>query len=335
MESLISRIVDDSAEQAKLFLGLDKESSTTIIDEILEEKDVVSKLGKLLRLLIDRLKFQEQKNRDKIKITSLYENVQKIDTSVPDSISKFLTWIPDKILSQNQQIKELKRALRKSEKKQFANEEIIGEITEKVNKSQKKLKSRIVELEEENNALRHLVAIKDVSEHKLEETEKLVSQLKSANSSLEKKIFDLHVSINNISKENEALRQKETEKKVIFNYEEVDKAALISEIESLQTRLKKTERIQTKSLKRKSHGRRHKHEYYSSSEESYCSSDSESSSSSFEEKKRRHHKKSKCCSCCKCRCHKLDINSLKNKFDALESDVDDLHYELSRNLKQK
>ena len=95
----------------------------------------------------------------------------------------------------------------------------------------------------------------------------------------------------------------------------VNKEALITEIGSLQKRLEDTEKLQDRSENRR------KYESYDSS-------------SSYEEcfftKNHKKQRKCGCCSCCKCACHKVNIESLKDRFRSLQDNVEELQHQLYR-----
>ena len=287
MEKLLSKIINESAEQAKLFIGLDELSSTSIVDEIIKDKDISSKLTKLLRLLLDRLRFQALGTpQDTSKLDKLLENLQIIDPTTPDSTEKLFQWIPSKVLQQKNLLKQMAKQIAKHEENSALVEKTMKEIGEQVSISKQKYKDKIKELQQDVSNLRqNLYSRDEENSQKLRDTENLISELKTANSNLEKKIFDLHVTINSLNKENSQLKEK-IEGKPKANFLDVDKEELIHEIEKLQKRLKKAEKLQTHHIKQhkqlikpkrttKTKQIKHSHHYHyeTSSEESDSSSE--------------------------------------------------------------
>ena len=403
MEKLLSKIINEAAEQAKLFIGLDKISSTSIADEIINEKDISTKLSKLIRLLLDRLRFQQVDNTGyDEKLDKLLENLELIDSSTPDSKDKLFQWIPSKILQQRNNLKQMSKQIAKYEEKAALAEETMQNLGQQVSISQQKYREKIKKLQNDIENLQQNIANENqVHNQKIQETDKLINQLKQANSELEKKVFDLHVSINSLTKENSQLKQSIYSKPKL----DADKEELIHQIERLQKRLKKAEKLQNMNIQgqkdyykalsgkaqtpsphikkyNSSHKMHHSHKEdestslsptlesstssfdfsdsgsesvcsalsssssYSSSKSSYSSARSYSSSKESSECERSHKKRSthnqkhhnkpqhhKCCSCCKCKCHKIDLDSLRSKYGKLESDVEDLQQVLSAGLK--
>ena len=77
--------------QVKLFLDLDPTTSQYLIDEIVDETNLNTKLPKFLHLVIDRLKFRDKPQAEYFK--ALINTLSKIDSSTP-RVKDFVKWLP-------------------------------------------------------------------------------------------------------------------------------------------------------------------------------------------------------------------------------------------------
>lgn len=92
MENTLNDIINENAEQVRLFLSLDKLSSNALVDEIKEEKKIEIKLSKLLYLLVNRLKYQFLHNNDNFLIV-INRLKETLNEEIPKNTNDFVKWV--------------------------------------------------------------------------------------------------------------------------------------------------------------------------------------------------------------------------------------------------
>ena len=111
-------LINNSAEQSRLILGLKKNDSDCIINEIINEPSILEKLSKLLFLLIERLSSYHHSNNNNFQsLNELIKNFKINLPEIPTNFEDFSNWIPNTILNYKNEINELKNENLKIEKK--------------------------------------------------------------------------------------------------------------------------------------------------------------------------------------------------------------------------
>ncbi|KAK8897831.1 hypothetical protein M9Y10_000059 [Tritrichomonas musculus] len=103
IEKIISEIVDQSIEQAALILNYDSIFNSSVISEIKNEKDLITKLSKLIHIFIEQLTSYQNKVND-IYLQKLQSSIFKIYPKAPKEIRHLLKWIPRKMAKEKQKI---------------------------------------------------------------------------------------------------------------------------------------------------------------------------------------------------------------------------------------
>lgn len=101
------KIIDDNANQLSPLLSLDPKSSNLLIQEILNENQLPSKLNKLLKLLINQI--QNQSIQSTIYFDQLISNLLKLFPSIPKNALECTEWIKEKLTNYLETEKEFKK----------------------------------------------------------------------------------------------------------------------------------------------------------------------------------------------------------------------------------
>lgn len=101
------RIIDDNANQLSPLLSLDPKSSNLLIQEILNENQLPSKLNKLLKLLMNQI--QNQSIQSTIYFDQLISNLLKLFPSIPKNALECTEWIKEKLTNYLETEKEFKK----------------------------------------------------------------------------------------------------------------------------------------------------------------------------------------------------------------------------------
>lgn len=101
------KIIDDNANQLSPLLSLDPKSSNLLIQEILNENQLPSKLNKLLKLLMNQI--QNQSIQSTIYFDQLISNLLKLFPSIPKNALECTEWIKEKLTNYLETEKEFKK----------------------------------------------------------------------------------------------------------------------------------------------------------------------------------------------------------------------------------
>lgn len=101
------KIIDDNANQLSPLLSLDPKSSNLLIQEILNENQLPSKLNKLLKLLMNQI--QNQSIQSTFYFDQLISNLLKLFPSIPKDALECTEWIKEKLTNYLETEKEFKK----------------------------------------------------------------------------------------------------------------------------------------------------------------------------------------------------------------------------------
>ncbi|EAY01375.1 hypothetical protein TVAG_324890 [Trichomonas vaginalis G3] len=366
MNDLIANIIDETAEQIRLFLNLDKLSSSAIVDEIKNENDLLAKIGKFMKLVIDRISF----SKDPVKYynsmcANIMGGVRKILPNAPETVQEFSDWLPAQLEQHKLEIRIMKKKLRKCQEALIETKNSIAKQAYESTEKSKDLEQQLKHLKKENKQLKERYMDREdflqyhksqvsIAESKQQRAEQSSFELQKNNYDLKLKLFDLQSTIDALKRENSELKKQIRSTSEQNQYDILERNELLYQIDCYHVDAMKIEKLQNLPCKCFEHGKNwtkahkqlHRELYQLEQENEELKarlSDVIAENNTLKYVGNKHNKKvkqektqkenveqtqTKCCSCCKCKCHYLDVNSLKKRFDDLESDVEELRKEI-------
>lgn len=203
MKNSLNEYINETAEQVRLFLSLDRLSSNALIDEIKDEKKVEIKLSKLLHLLVDRLKFQSL-NRSSDFDFVVCKLREKLGEDVPKNSSDFVQWAvnnhnhkrkkrdydlfddDNKLKCKNETQPQAQIDIRSLQQENMDYKNEIQKLYDKIYRNKYNYKSHINKLKQQQN-----------NDNYIQELEEQIQNYQNENHSLKKKIKSLKSEIRN------------------------------------------------------------------------------------------------------------------------------------------
>ena len=256
METLIKKIVNENAEQLKLFLNVDELSSSSLVDDILKEEDTINKLSKFMRLVMDRLSFSSDPSKYNTNlIINLMKSTKEIFPDTPTTGKEFSDWLPQILRKQKGDLKSLKKKLINCQENLLHTQEIIDQFANQKDEEQKELNLKIKALKKENRLLRDRFQDRE-DFMKFHRAQSSVSDAKLANA--ENALRDVRIENTKLTMENSDLNEKIRQLKLGFKtmkaalkkaehkteYEQLEKNELLYEMDNFEKANKQTARLQ-------------------------------------------------------------------------------------------
>lgn len=371
MSELIANIIDETAEQVKLFLNLDKLSSTALVDEIFEEKNLVTKLSKFMKLVMDRLQFSQDPAKYYNSVcANIMGGVRNILPNAPQTANEFAAWLPAQLEEHRHEIKRMRKKLQECQEALVSTKNSIGKYANEYSEKIKILEEKVIKLKTENKNLKERYSDREdflkyhksqvsIAESKQQRAEQSSFELQKNNYDLKLKIFDLQSNLENMRRENAELRKSLKSKSEQTQYDILERNELMYQMDQFSRDMRKIEKLQGLPCRcfnhgtnwKKTHKELHKLIFDLENQNEQLRQQLQQAKTDYNMIKytgtKKHHSENKikitpqnkenkehtrCCSCCNCKCHYLDVNSLKRCFDNLESDVEELRKEIDGNL---
>lgn len=256
MERVLKELINDGAEQIKLFLDLDQLATSAVAEDIIKEDDISKKLSKFIHLVIDRLKFQ--RNPDKYYddfIVNIIKTCSDNIPNVPESPQEFASWLPEHLLKHRTEIKTMKRRLIECQKTLFdtqkeianytqeqtfkdsAHEEKIKNLVEEVNI----LKEKCLENEETKNNLHMKTIMEEQNRTKAEST---IRKLNEENTILANVAQCLRNKLKNYKKQINLLKIQLDSSSEKVSHVKLDKKAIKHELDYIENSASKIRKLQ-------------------------------------------------------------------------------------------
>ena len=341
MEKTLKNMINQTTEQIKLFLNVDALASTAVADEIINENDIITKLSKFNRLVIDRLSFSQDPSKYNTSlILSLIKNTKQIIPNTPNSAKEFAEWLPEMLQYQRSEVKSLKKKLINCQKTLLQTQLIVDEFSKKSLNEKHELQEKIKALKKENKLMAERYADREdfiqyhktqtsIADAKLQNSENIIRELRDENGKLKLALSDKEAIIRTVKAEN--MKVKETAKNAANQkeYDRIEKAELIYEIECLEKAMKQTMKVQKLPCgcfdDDVNWVKAHKDMHIALSTYQQENEELKQQVSFLENQLS---KLARSGDCCKCKHSKTCLKSIRQKVDVIKADVEDLRNEV-------